>query len=155
MSRSVQARIAIIPVDDLNAVGEYSDPVRIPQDLAPVLAVLSGISEDGPRMVSITPNGAARVADVGRGYTHMEPYEGTLLNNTATITFTNLISSLVINVDAQQLSVQLSENGQDYDPTFTILGYEKVSIDILCRAIKLTNLSTTVTAGYRVWGLYF
>ena len=150
-----EIQVPILPVGDLKILTQLSRNLMIPTDVLPTLAILSGLSEAGPKVVSITPGGAVRVAETGAGFSSIEPHEGTITNNSVTIDFTNLISSLLINIDAYQCTVQHSEDGQIFDNAITVLAGEKVSIDVLTRAIKITNTSATTATGYRVWGLYY
>ena len=154
MTKAFQIRKAIIPINDLDGVGALDEWLNYPGDLAAVLAILSGESENGPKLVSLTPDGSIRTADTGKGFTHMEIYEGTIENNNVIISFVNLIASLVINIDAFQCTIEHSEDGVIYETPFTVLANEKVSMDIVTRKIRITNTSAVTATGYRVWGLY-
>lgn len=150
-----QIRAPIIPWGSLNATSQLARNLNIPSDLLPTLAILSGVSEAGPLLASLTPGGALRVAETGAGFSKVEVHEGTVENNTVTIQFTNLISSLVINIDTYQATIAHSEDGNTYDTPFTVLAGEKPAMDLLTRAIQITNNSASNTTGYRVWGLYY
>jgi len=150
-----EIRINLIPLGDLEAMSQLNRNLFIPSDVLPTLAILSGVSEGGPKLVSLTDAGALRVAETGAGFSHIEPHEGTVENNTVTINFANLISSLLINIDAFECTVAHSLDGNVFDTPFTVLAGEKVSIDVLTRAITIVNTSGVTATGYRVWGLYF
>lgn len=150
-----EVRTPVIPFADLNAMSQLARNLDIPSDIAPVLAILSGVSEIGPKLASLTPAGALRVAETGAGFTKMEVHEGSVMNNIVTVNFTNLISSVIINIDAFQCTVNHSLDGNTYDGPFTVLAGEKPSMDMLTRAIQIQNTSGVTATGYRVWGLYF
>jgi|SRR5579859_7578059 len=154
-SHLVEVRQPLIPVADLQAMGEIGRNLRIPADILPVLAVLSGVSEVGPKLASFTPAGALRIAETGAGFTHVEVHEGTIMNGTATVTFSNLISSVLINIDTFQCTVAHSMDGQVFDTAFTVLAGEKPSMDVLTRVLTITNTSGVTATGYRIWGLYY
>jgi hypothetical protein len=101
----VEIRVPLIPMSDLEANSQLSRNLFIPSDVLPVLSILSGVSEIGPKLVSITPGGAIRVAETGAGFSHVEPHEGTIMNSNVTVAFINLLSSLLINIDAFECTV--------------------------------------------------
>ena len=150
-----EVRTPVIPVDDLQIMSQLARNLQIPGDLQPTLAILSGVSEIGAKLVSLTPAGAIRVAETGAGFSHIEVHEGSIENSAVTINFANLISSVLINIDANQCTVAHSEDGNIFDTPFTVLAGEKPSMDLLTRAITITNTSATTATGYRVWGLYY
>jgi len=145
----------VIPWDDLKAKSQLSRNLQIPTDILPTLAILSGLSENGAKLVSLTGAGAIRVAETGAGFTHVEVHEGSIENGMVQINFANLISSMVVNIDAFQCTIAHSEDGQIFDTPFTVLAGEKPSMDLLTRALQVTNTSVTTATGYRVWGLYY
>lgn len=155
MANWADIRTPIVPFGDLNAMSQLQRNLSIPDDVQVVLSVLSGVSEIGAKLVSLTPAGALRVAETGAGFTHMEVHEGSVENNTVTINFTNLISSLIINIDAFQCTVAHSADGNIFDTPFTVLAGEKPSMDLVTRAVQIVNTSSVTATGYRVWGLYF
>lgn len=155
MNDWASVRAPVIPFSDLQALSQLTRNLSIPSDIQPTLAILSGLSEIGAKLVSLTPAGALRVAETGAGFTHMEVHEGSVMNNTVTINFTNLVSSVIINIDAFQCTVAHSLDGSTFDTPFTVLAAEKPSMDLLTRAVQIVNTSGTTATGFRVWGLYF
>lgn len=155
MTDFAQIRQPILPITDLNLNSQLARLLNIPSDVQLVIATVMGLSEIGPKIVSITPAGAMRVAETGAGFTHVEVHEGSVMNNTVTINFTNVVSSVLINIDAFQCTVNHSEDGQTYDGPFTVLAGEKPSMDLLTRSLQIVNTSGTTATGYRLWGLYF
>lgn len=148
----------IIPVIDfktLRANSQLARNLNIPTDVLPVYAILAGLSENGPQIVSITPLGAIRVAETGAGFTFIDPQETTVMNTTTTIIFNELVSSVLINIDAFQCTIAHSADGFNYDPPFTVLAGEKVSVDLITKSLKVVNTSGTTATGVRAWGLYF
>ena len=150
-----EIRVNLIPWEDLQANSQLARNLNIPSDVLPTLAVLCGNSEVGSKLVSVTPAGAVRVAETGAGFSHIEPHEGTVINTNTIIDFVNLVSSVIINIDAFQCTIEHSEDGQLFDNPMTVLSGEKVSFDVLTRAIRITNTSAVTATGYRVWGLYY
>jgi hypothetical protein len=147
--------VPVIDFSTLQANSQLARNLNIPTDVLPVYAILAGLSENGPKMVSVTPLGAIRVAETGAGFTFMDPQETTVMNTTTVVTFNELCSSILLNIDAFQCTVQHSADGVNYDPAFTVLAGEKVSFDLITKSLKITNTSGTTATGIRAWGLYF
>lgn len=139
----------------LNAKGGPSSHLFIPSDVLLTYSMMAGKSEMGARVLSATPAGALRTADVGAGYSHMDVKEGTVLNTTAVITFAELVTSVIINIDAFQCTIAHSLDGNIYDNPFNVLAGEKVAIDIVTKSLRIINTSGTTATGYRIWGLYY
>lgn len=150
-----EIRVPIIDFTTLQANSQLSRNLNIPTDIMPVYAILAGLSENGPQMASVTPTGAIRVAETGAGFTKLDPQEGTIMNNTAIVTFGELCSSILLNIDAFQCTVQHSADGVNYDNAITVLAGEKVSFDLITKSLQIVNTSITTATGYRAWGLFF
>ena len=150
-----EIRVPVIDFNGLNANSQLQRNLNIPTDILPVYSIAAGLSEQGPKIISVTPLGAMRVAETGAGFTFIDPQETTVENTTTTITFNELCSSILLNIDAFQCTVQHSSDGVNFDPAFTVLAGEKVSFDLITKALRITNTSATTATGVRAWGLYF
>jgi hypothetical protein len=146
---------SVLALEDLQVKGDPGRWMRLLSDFIPVYALLAGLSEVGPKILSLTPAGAARVANVGSGLTHIEPHEGTAgAGATVTVIFGQTISHVVLAVDDAIWTCQTSVDGVSYDPAFTMYGGERYPMDLTVLACKVTNTATT-PARYRVHGFYF
>lgn len=149
----------IIPYDDLNIKGSKPTYLELFRDVGFNLSMIAGMSENGPKMISVTPDNAMRVASVGSGITNFRANEFQLLNGGQfTVDFGSNRHVWVVTCDAAATLPFASRpdcffhlpDGTTSD-TFSIDDGERWIFDILARSLFIENFSTQ-TCVFKVWG---
>jgi hypothetical protein len=149
----------IIPYEDLNIKGQVPYYLELFRDVGINLALMYGMSEVGPRMVSMTPDNAIRVAQGGAGLTNLKHDSGKLLANTTQgVTFPTARHVVMISLDAESplafpspCQFIIHEPGVFINDPFDIYDGERWIIEQKCIRVELIE-QQSINWRYRVAG---
>jgi hypothetical protein len=148
----------IIPYEDLNMRGQIPRYLELFRDVGMNLSLMYGMSEQGPRMVSMTSDNAIRTAGVGAGLTNFFSGEGQILaGNSALFSFPNPKHVWVVSIDyatpdvfAKVVTCRFTMADHTLSSSFSVSDGERWTFNIDAVTISITN-NTNVTIFVRVW----